>query len=489
MLDAAAALLHAVLAFDRPMEAVLADAVRGGGAAGGDRPGSRDRRLLGDVAYAAVRRLGWFRHVVAVLDAVSADGSSGVDTDTGTGTGTDIDAGPAFDPTAGERVAGAVRGTGAVGVPGAVPGRPRRDAAFARRLASLAWPVAQRGDLDAMLRPDERAWLVRADALQAALDRASLPDEARFNLPDWIVERLRPGLGDAGLAAFAAAARHPAPVDLRVNRQKATRDEVRVALAAAGVAAEPTPFSPVGLRLPAPVDLSRHAVLADGRAEIQDEGSQLLALALGARRGETVVDFCAGAGGKTLALGAQMRGTGRVLAFDVSGGRLAALAPRLVASGLANVHTAAIPWSGRGGPADARVERLVGKADRVLVDAPCTGLGTLRRHPDLAWRQTPTALAALVRSQGEILAAAARLVKPGGTLAYATCSVLPDENEAVVAAFERDAGPAFVRASPRDALERSGVEQAAALVEGDDLVLRTERHGTDGFRAAFWRRA
>jgi 16S rRNA (cytosine967-C5)-methyltransferase len=430
LLDAAAALVDALLAFAKPMETVLAEAVRN---ADGGRLGPRERRLLGDIAYEVIRRLGFLRHVAAALDPPAARGP-----------------------------------------------------ALARRLVLLAWPPEQRPALEALLPDDERAWLLQADAVQGAQAGGALPDEARLDLPPWIVVRLLPALGEDGLRAWVDATVRPAPVDLRVNRLKATREAVQAALAEAGVESAPTPYSPIGLRLAGRPDLARIPALLEGLADVQDEGSQLLALAVGARRGETVVDFCAGAGGKTLALGAQMRATGRVLAFDVSGSRLAALAPRLATSGLANVHTSVLSSLD-----DERLARLAGKADRVLVDAPCTGLGTLRRHPDLKWRHTPATLGSLVSEQRHILSAAARLVKPGGTLVYATCSVLPHENEAVTAAFDEREGHAagFTRASPLAELERAGVERAGELLDGDDLVLRTERHGTDGFRAVVWRKA
>jgi 16S rRNA (cytosine967-C5)-methyltransferase len=224
-------------------------------------------------------------------------------------------------------------------------------------------------------------------------------------------------------------------------------------------------------------------VFEQGLVEVQDEGSQLLALLTGARRGEMVVDFCAGAGGKTLALGAQMRNTGRLYAFDVSGHRLAALKPRLARSGLANVHPAQIAHE-----RDDRVKRLAGKIDRVLVDAPCSGSGTLRRNPDLKWRQDADAVTALASTQAAILAAAARLVKPGGRLVYATCSVLEAEGEAVAREFDAAGGAQFVRLAAVDALQRAQVEGAESLVSGNELRLWTHRHATDGFFAALWQR-
>ncbi len=195
-----------------------------------------------------------------------------------------------------------------------------------------------------------------------------------------------------------------------------------------------------------------------------------------------VVDFCAGAGGKTLALGAAMRNTGRLYAFDVSAHRLDALKPRLARSRLSNVHPAAIAHE-----RDDRIKRLAGKIDRVLVDAPCSGLGTLRRNPDLKWRQSPAAVHELQAKQGAILASAARLVKSGGRLVYATCSLLEAENEAVVAAFTA-AHPGFEPLPAQAVLEHAGVADAASLVSGAALRLWPHRHATDGFFAAIWQK-
>ena len=200
-----------------------------------------------------------------------------------------------------------------------------------------------------------------------------------------------------------------------------------------------------------------------------------------------VVDFCAGAGGKTLAIGAQMRNTGRLYAFDVSGHRLDALKPRLARSGLSNVHPVAIAHE-----RDERVKRLAGKIDRVLVDAPCSGLGTLRRNPDLKWRQSPEGVHELAAKQAAILASAARLVKSGGRLVYATCSVLPEENEAIAEAFGA-AHPDFAPLAAGELLAQLKVEGAASLCSGGDDGLRYLRlwphlHQTDGFFAAVWQR-
>ena len=304
----------------------------------------------------------------------------------------------------------------------------------------------------------------------------------RDNLPEWIAAPLQRALGGE-FREWVASTEAPAPLDLRVNLLKARRDDVLQGLRKEGVEAVPTPWSPMGLRVSGKPSLQRLALFTDGSVEVQDEGSQLLALITGARRGEMVVDFCAGAGGKTLAVGAQMRNTGRLYAFDVSGHRLAQLKPRLVRAGVTNVHPTQIAHE-----SDEHVERLAGKVDRVLVDAPCTGLGTLRRHPDLKWRQTPVLLAALAPKQRSILAAAARLLKPGGRLVYATCSVLEAENEAVAHDFDATFGASFARLPLLEPLQRAQVERPETLVSGDDLRLWTHRHGTDGFFAAAWQR-
>lgn len=207
---------------------------------------------------------------------------------------------------------------------------------------------------------------------------------------------------------------------------------------------------------------------------MQDEGSQLLAQLVGAKRGEMVADFCAGAGGKTLALGASMRNTGRLYAFDISEKRLAKLKPRLARSGLSNVHPVVIAHE-----RDAKIKRLAGKLDRVLVDAPCSGLGTLRRNPDVKWRQNLVGIAELNVKQTAILDSAARLVKSGGRLVYATCSVLEEENEAIVSAFIA-AHPDFTLVPMSQVL----AEQKIDLEMGDYLKLMPHLHQTDGFFAA-----
>ena len=346
-----------------------------------------------------------------------------------------------------------------------------------RRLALLAWH-GNAGLMRAAMSDAEAAWLARSEAVR----RDELPAPLRHKLPEWLAERMQAQLGDE-FWPWVRSIEAPAPLDLRVNVAKASRDEALARLRADGIVAEPTPYSPVGLRVTGKPALQKLDLFNDGWIEVQDEGSQLLALLVGARRGEMVADFCAGAGGKTLALGAQMRNTGRLYAFDISGHRLAALKPRLARSGLSNVYPVQIAHE-----RDDRLKRLAGKIDRVLVDAPCTGLGTLRRNPDLKWRQTGATLAELGDTQRRILEAASRLVKPGGRLVYATCSPLVDEDEQVTATFEAAHGAGFVRLSALELLQRAQVTGADALVSGNDLRLWTHRHGTDGFFAAAWER-
>jgi 16S rRNA (cytosine967-C5)-methyltransferase len=231
--------------------------------------------------------------------------------------------------------------------------------------------------------------------------------------------------------------------------------------------------------------LNRTDAFARGAIEVQDEGSQLLAALLDPKRGEMVVDFCAGAGGKTLALGALMRSTGRLYAMDTSAHRLDALKPRLARSKLSNVHPSVIAHE-----RDERIKRLYGKVDRVLVDAPCSGLGTLRRNPDLKWRQDLQSVAEMQVRQQAILASASQLLKSGGRLVYATCSVLPTENEEVVAAFDAQ-HPRFKPLPAVEVLQSLKIPHSEDLCSADGRFLRLwpHRHATDGFFASIWQAA
>ena len=343
-----------------------------------------------------------------------------------------------------------------------------------RRLTLLGLADAVGIDSLGGLSEEEAAWLDRV----MQIDRSHFNVTMKANLPLWLWEKLSARLGEAPALALAEALNTPAPLDLRVNTIKGNRDEVAASLAEAPILTEPTPYSTTGLRIQKKPSIQNLPLFKDGTIEVQDEGSQLLAQLVGARRGEMVADFCAGAGGKTLALGAFMRNTGRLYAFDISEKRLARLKPRLARSGLSNVHPVVIAHE-----KDAKIKRLAGKLDRVLVDAPCSGLGTLRRNPDVKWRQTPEGVAELNVKQASILASAARMVKPGGRLVYATCSILDEENEDIVQAFLL-AHPEFSLVPASQVLE----EQKIVLEMGDYLKLYPHIHHTDGFFAAILER-
>lgn len=324
-------------------------------------------------------------------------------------------------------------------------------------------------------RSAEREWIAQVKA--ASLDGGTLAERAE--LPDWLSDALLAQWGDeAAVLALARGLNQSAPLDVRVNTLHAQLPEVAAALAADGMECAPAPFAPQALRLAGKPALQKHPLFVAGKIEVQDAGSQLLGHLAAPQRGEAVCDFCAGAGGKTLHLGAMMRSTGRLYAFDVSERRLEKLRPRAARAGLSNVHPMLIAHE-----RDARLKRLAGKMARVLVDAPCSGLGTLRRNPDLKWRQTPEAVARLCAEQASILAAAAKLVAPGGRLVYATCSLLDAENDAVADAFAA-AHPEFEAVSAQEILARQGI----ALACGERLRLLPHEHDTDGFFAAVWQR-
>jgi 16S rRNA (cytosine967-C5)-methyltransferase len=311
------------------------------------------------------------------------------------------------------------------------------------------------------------------------LRHPAMPRAVANDLPDWLEPHLAAIYGDR-LEQEMAGLNAPAPVDLRVNLLKTDRDGARRALAAEQVHAEPTPWSPVGVRLAERAPLSALAAFKDGLVEVQDEGSQLAALLLGARPGMRVVDFCAGAGGKTLALAAMMKNRGKLVACDTAGWRLDRSGQRLRRAGASNVERHALaserdPW----------VKHHAKGFDRVLVDAPCLGIGSWRRNPDAKWRATPTDLAELQIRQHDILASAARLVKPGGRLAYVTCSLLREENEAQAERFLVET-PDFMLLPAA----RAWAEAFATPCPGgtDFLRLTPAQHGTDGFFVALFER-
>ncbi len=317
------------------------------------------------------------------------------------------------------------------------------------------------------------------DRLAAALathtpDHPDMAVAVRGECPDWAAEPLQARFGDRVETELAGLLR-AAPLDLRVNELKGTSPaDVAARLADVGVEAAPTPLSPVGLRVRGRPPLAGQALFRGGTVEVQDEGSQLVALLADVRPGHQVVDFCAGAGGKALAMAARMGNKGRVVACDVSERRLIRARQRLRRAGADNIEPKLLTSE-----RDRWVNRQKCKFDRVLVDAPCSGTGAWRRHPDARWR--PVDLVALTALQDRILASAARLVKPGGRLIYATCSLLPAENDARVAAFldtEDDFTVVPVTAVWGDAV---GGECPSP---GPYLHLTPARHGTDGFFAA-----
>jgi 16S rRNA (cytosine967-C5)-methyltransferase len=266
-----------------------------------------------------------------------------------------------------------------------------------------------------------------------------------------------------------------AALDLRVNTLKATRDEVLASLKGEGLDASPTLLSPLGVRLPARIALGAHEGFKSGLFEVQDEASQVCAWLVDAQPGETVIDLCAGAGGKTLALAASMKNKGRLVACDVSVGRLERSKLRLRRAGVHNATLRIIEES------DKWLKRQAGTFDRVLVDAPCSGTGAWRRNPDARWHLSPENLKNLTKTQDGLLDRGARLVKPGGQLIYATCSLLSEENTARIDAFLARNDTFHIRPV-------HGVWQLVFDVpcpsDGPFLTLTPARHGTDGFFVA-----
>jgi 16S rRNA (cytosine967-C5)-methyltransferase len=306
-----------------------------------------------------------------------------------------------------------------------------------------------------------------------------MPDPVRLNLPEWALPSLLARFGET-LAAEAAALDQPAPLDLRANALKIDRTQAAAALAAEGLETQPTPFSPWGLRLPGRRPVTATRAYQDGLIEVQDEGSQLIAALVDARPGMKVVDLCAGAGGKTLALAAAMQNKGRITACDVSAPRLEGAVKRLARAGVDNAERHLLEAG------DRWAKRRAGTFDRVLVDAPCTGTGTWRRNPDGRFRTGPRDLAELLPKQAEILGIGAGLVRPGGQLVYATCSLLAEENEDQVAAFLA-ANPAFAVVPLAKAWAAAGLPGEAPC-PGPYMALSPAAHGTDGFFAAVLRR-
>lgn len=403
--------------------------------------GQRDRAVLADIGFDVLRNRRLYEHLLALEEGQAGDGRTL--------------RGGAAEAIANVGAASPTRGTGAAtGSAGPVA------AGTARRLALLS-PAAQGLARD----EDEAAWLERI----ARIDRSELPAAVRLSLPDWLATRLEQCFGAAGLETLGAALLAPAALDLRVNPLKADVGKVLAALAEAGIEAQRLASAPHALRVIGKPALRQLAAYEAGWFEVQDLGSQLLCGFAAPRRGQVVIDFCAGAGGKTLAMIAAMRSVGQIYACDTDPRRLARLRPRLARSGADRVELLAIEHE-----SDPRLARLAGRADLVLVDAPCSGTGTLRRNPDLKWRLTPADITRYAARQYAILAAAARLVRPGGALVYATCSLLDEENDAIATRFEAATGGHWSRDPKAGDL---GV-----------LRLRPDQHDCDGFFAVRWRR-
>lgn len=392
--------------------------------------GARDRACLADTVYAVLRKKNWYDYLV------QTHGLHGIDS--------------------------------------------------TQQLAILAF-AGSSDTLNQALSPAEYTWR------QQCLAQTELPAACQHNLPNWLADNLQAEFG-ANFTPLQQALATTAPLDLRVNLLQTKRKTALENLHTQGIAAHATPYSPWGIRLQEKIALQKIPLYQQGAIEIQDEGSQLLAYLLGAKREETVVDFCAGAGGKTLALGACMRNTGRLYALDTSAKRLEQLKPRLQRSGLSNVYAIAITDEN-----DRRLHSLAGKIDRVLVDAPCSGLGTLRRSPDLKWRQKPEHIAQYARTQYAILSSAARLLKSGGRLVYATCSLLQAENQTIAQAFSQQHHN-FAELHAADILQRltlppnhtictpAPTDNHQTTPAGRYMQLLPHQHGCDGFFAAVWQK-
>lgn len=309
----------------------------------------------------------------------------------------------------------------------------------------------------------------------AEMDDSAMPEWMRLNVPEWCIDRFKGLYGDDTTAELNAL-NTEAPLDLRVNTLKSTREEVRQSLWSDGFDAQPTPYSPWGLRLDKRGALFNTKAFKNGWIEVQDEGSQLVALLANAKPGEKVIDFCAGAGGKTLALAAMMQNKGRILAWDTSESRLEQSVKRLRRAGVDNVQRHALTSE-----TDSFIKRHKDSADVVMIDAPCSGSGTWRRNPDLKWRFGERDLTEITAIQERILDSARRLVKKGGKLLYITCSLFEEENEFQVKQFLTKY-PEFTLASPSEIWDNDACKQ----LSGTSQFLRLSPHsaGTDGFFAA-----
>jgi 16S rRNA (cytosine967-C5)-methyltransferase len=351
----------------------------------------------------------------------------------------------------------------------------------ARKLI-LAWLLRVQGksirEMESVLNEQQTEW---AHTIKAK-STDNLPLAVQADVRDWLWTKLVAQYGEAEALTICRSMHEQASLDLRVNTIKGNREDTLKRMLAENTSNENTieitPHSPIGIRMPGRMNISKHVLFTEGKIEVQDEGSQLLSYLVAPKRGQMIADFCAGAGGKTLAIGALMKNTGRLYAFDVSERRLQSLGQRLKRSGLSNLHAQVISSE-----TDPKLKRLNGKFDRVLVDAPCSGFGTLRRNPDLKWRFEEKDIAELNIKQTNILARAAKLTKAGGRLIYATCSLLQDENENIAEAF-LSAHPEFSLMPANEIL----AQQQIKLDTGKYLKLLPHLHGTDGFFAAVFER-
>lgn len=350
-------------------------------------------------------------------------------------------------------------------------------------LAALVFQGKQREEIIALfngqqyapakLTGDEQSLLTRLEGREFFAYR--MPEPARFNYPDWAEGRLKDAFGNY-LPDAMVALNEQATVDLRANLLKCRdRGDLIRALKKDGYAATPTPLSPVGVRLTKRLPAFTTQAFKDGMYEMQDEGSQIASLLVEAQPGQKVIDFCAGAGGKTLAIAAAMKNKGRILAWDTSAKRLGQMPKRLARAGVSNVVSHVLRDE-----RDPFIKRHVASADWVVVDAPCSGSGTWRRNPDLKWRFTLDDLTEVKALQQRILDSASRLVKDGGRLVYITCSLFPDENFWQVKQFVEH-NPTF-RVAPPDKIWNKHTISRDGL--GPCVVLSPHQDGTDGFFAA-----
>ncbi|MFH5925356.1 RsmB/NOP family class I SAM-dependent RNA methyltransferase [Roseomonas xinghualingensis] len=345
------------------------------------------------------------------------------------------------------------------------------------RLAGIEAAFTGDGYAEPRLSAEERRILSALEGQR--LVHPEMDEATRLNLPGWAMDGLRIRFGES-LPEAAAAMETSAPLDLRVNLLRTSRAAAAKALAAEGIPTQPTAYSPWGLRVPDRRPILNSRAFQEGLIEIQDEGSQLIALLADARPGMKVADYCAGAAGKTLAMAATMGNRGRIAALDVSVPRLTGATKRLRRAGVDNAETHLLE-SG-----DRWVKRRAASFDRVLVDAPCTGTGTWRRNPDARLRTTGEDYSELITKQRAILHRAASLVRPGGKLIYATCSVLPGEDEEQVREF-LDQHADFTAVPLAEAWAEAGMT-GLPPGEGPHMALAPHSHGTDGFFAAVLRR-